>query len=438
MRVIPEATVYLDRIDGSEFERVCQRILQRLDYGEVERTPATSDRGRDLIIKGPKGYLLVECKHSINGSVGRPVVQKLHSAVLSFGAEYGMIMTTGRFAKPAIVEADRLADLGTKIELIDRQGLAHMASRAGIDLVMGDAPLTTWVYEISDSSGLLKQIKKYVNQLFESRPRRPSTLTKILDRKITWIAAYQIRYDLDAFFETSVGMIHDDYIDDASFLLSGDTGEPVGDRISDFFDTLPTVRYSDHPIRENDPDVSSFALNVTRILDLGREDIIERHSEEVSYYGGNNVFYTKLCVPNRRQFTVTDLRQVHFPVSKSRIQLLKTTRTIEYLEHPEAEIDVLQSTLRRCNLCNKKVVLGAKPYLCNHCGSAAHRQILSRLRWKRFKSHGFDCDQCGRTMCRNCARVAGGILRKKVLCQSCVPKSKYPERKISHFLPLEQ
>lgn len=102
---IKRSTIYLNSIDGFEFEKVCRIIFSNLNYGYVESTPLVGDKGRDLIIHSNEGKILVECKHHPKSSIGRPVVQKLHSAVISEGAIKGIIVTTGTFSKDAILHA---------------------------------------------------------------------------------------------------------------------------------------------------------------------------------------------------------------------------------------------------------------------------------------------------------------------------------------------
>ena len=52
------------------------------------------------VIDGTRRGIVVECKHT--STVGRPVVQKLHSAIATFdfdGPKRGMVVTTGRFTE---------------------------------------------------------------------------------------------------------------------------------------------------------------------------------------------------------------------------------------------------------------------------------------------------------------------------------------------------
>ena len=76
--------IRLDMIDGFGFERACADIFSGAGYGRVERRGGVADGGVDLLIRGDDGGLtIVECKHHPNGSIGRPVVQKLHSGFCS-------------------------------------------------------------------------------------------------------------------------------------------------------------------------------------------------------------------------------------------------------------------------------------------------------------------------------------------------------------------
>ena len=96
-------TVFLDSLDGFAFEALCQRIFEKSGWGHVERIGMTGDAGRDLIIHSTnKGKIIVECKHQPKTSIGRPIVQKLHSAIISSNSNQGIIITTGKFSQQAI------------------------------------------------------------------------------------------------------------------------------------------------------------------------------------------------------------------------------------------------------------------------------------------------------------------------------------------------
>lgn len=96
-----EASVFLDKMSGFEFEDLIADILTRLELGKVEKVLYTQDGGRDILVRSPNGLIVVECKHHPKGSIGRPVVQKLHSAVITSKALKGILVTTGHFTKEA-------------------------------------------------------------------------------------------------------------------------------------------------------------------------------------------------------------------------------------------------------------------------------------------------------------------------------------------------
>jgi HJR/Mrr/RecB family endonuclease len=96
----------LDDLSGFEFEDVTEDIFRNLDYENVRQAERTADEGRDIlmeeVVDGTRRGVVVECKHT--GTVGRPVVQKLHSAIATFnfdGPKRGMVVTTGQFTGPA-------------------------------------------------------------------------------------------------------------------------------------------------------------------------------------------------------------------------------------------------------------------------------------------------------------------------------------------------
>jgi len=88
----------LENVSPREFEDWCKILLERHFGCEVESTPYVGDKGRDLIIHHHDHKILVECKHQPNSSIGRPVVQKLDSAIRHDNAKHGLIITTGRIS----------------------------------------------------------------------------------------------------------------------------------------------------------------------------------------------------------------------------------------------------------------------------------------------------------------------------------------------------
>ena len=131
----------LDELSGFEFEDVMEDVFRNLGYESVRQASRTADEGRDIIMEetvdGQPRAVIVECKHT--ESVGRPVVQKLHSAVATFeydGPKRGMVATTGRFTCPATEYAEELAtrDAPSPLDLLDVTALRQLADDLGLDL----------------------------------------------------------------------------------------------------------------------------------------------------------------------------------------------------------------------------------------------------------------------------------------------------------------
>ncbi|MFP4188165.1 MAG: restriction endonuclease, partial [Halobacteriales archaeon] len=124
----------LDELSGYEFEEKTVRILEKLGYENVHQLPRSGDKGRDVVAEDSDGTaVVVECKHT--GTVGRPVVQKLHSAASTYdhdGGTRGMVVTTGRFTSPAREYAEKVG-----VELVDGRDLREIGDEIGMDMYNG-------------------------------------------------------------------------------------------------------------------------------------------------------------------------------------------------------------------------------------------------------------------------------------------------------------
>jgi ssDNA-binding Zn-finger/Zn-ribbon topoisomerase 1 len=108
----------LQKISPYVFEDRIAEMFKRLGF-EVEQTAYSGDCGRDGILKKQGKKYLYECKrYGDNTKVGRPEIQKLHSAMVFDGAETGYFVSTGSFTKEAADYAS-----SCKIELIDGSAL---------------------------------------------------------------------------------------------------------------------------------------------------------------------------------------------------------------------------------------------------------------------------------------------------------------------------
>jgi restriction system protein len=103
---------YVERmavLSPEEFEDMVAEWLRCLGWEDVEVQPMSGDAGKDIIGTDPHGNInYVEVKYQ-HGVVGRPIVQKLHSAMVVDKIGFGMIVTTAAsFSSQAITEVEKI------------------------------------------------------------------------------------------------------------------------------------------------------------------------------------------------------------------------------------------------------------------------------------------------------------------------------------------
>lgn len=91
----------IDNLSPRGFEIFCAEMFKALGY-KTTLTPISGDYGRDIILNKDGKTIFVECKHySKNNSIGSPIVTKLLGSIAAFGADGGIVVSTGYFTKSA-------------------------------------------------------------------------------------------------------------------------------------------------------------------------------------------------------------------------------------------------------------------------------------------------------------------------------------------------
>jgi len=117
--------ILTEEMKPDAFERLTQRMLRESGFIHVEVTGRTGDGGIDgkgiARINGLMSFhIAFQCK-KYKGSVGAPDIRDFRGATVG-RSDRGMFITTGRFAKAAIEEANR--DGVAPIDLVDGDQLA--------------------------------------------------------------------------------------------------------------------------------------------------------------------------------------------------------------------------------------------------------------------------------------------------------------------------
>jgi hypothetical protein len=245
--MVYEETVYLDTIDGFGFEDLCTKIFERLQWGKVEHIGLTKDGGCDVVIHLPQGgSIVVECKHQPNTSIGRPIVQKLHSAVISSGAVKGMIVTTGKFSPDAIEHAKTIS-AKTPIELIDIYGITDLAERAHIKLLFSTSSSPILSFPASDIPGLGQKLNVIFDR-FQSSPTSASEIMKLIPNNLKLEAKYLIRYDIDQDFTTTVGVIRSLHEHDLTLIVDAEDGSFMDSKSVSFLENSSLIEPTQIPV----------------------------------------------------------------------------------------------------------------------------------------------------------------------------------------------
>ena len=202
MKVPTSEKIYLKMLDGFDFENLCAKIIEKLGWGRVTVTPKVNDGGKDLIIEGPNSKVIyVECKHMPDSKIGRPVIQKFHSAIMTSKASEGIVITTGSFTKDAI---EHVKNLNLPIKLIDLLTLSEMAQSIGIILIAGENVVDI-SYTAYASDSLLEKIQYSRFRNVKTNPRKIEELIKFETIQKGFLPIYFITYSIHEKFSTTVG-----------------------------------------------------------------------------------------------------------------------------------------------------------------------------------------------------------------------------------------
>jgi len=399
----------LDDFSGFEFEDLMEDVFRNLGYENVRQSRKTADEGRDVlmeeVIDGERRAIVVECKHT--DSVGRPVVQKLHSAVSTFdfdGPKRGMVVTTGGFTSPAEGYADDLRDAGDPypVELIDGTDLREIADEIGLDLYNGRIEIICdrTLRPFDPTAGLEAPVREAFHDVENlDAEDLPAPTARVDFRPVV-----TIRADVDAVFETSVGVIH--RIDETDrFVVEAGRGRPdtmresVRRLIEDNHRQTTALDGNELSAGFDELEVHRFGRTETEYKDWAVDRLRRRHTTTVEYTGGNNVTYTKTCEPNQSDVSVQSISPTYLPRIRQTTRLESYEYPLEYYAAGPSRVTV-EDGIHRCVHCEAS---GEGPELtyCGNCGSV---NCPSHTKTERLE---------GTPICTGCAVTERFALRTK-------------------------
>jgi len=416
-------TVYLDEVkDGFEFQEVCADIFRRLGWGKVE-TFTTQDKGRDINIVTTEGSIVVECKHQPGSTIGRPIVQKLHSATISFGGIKGMVVTSGKFSDEAIEHARNLSKT-TPIVLVGWHELRKLAHKAGIALHKSAEGASPVIYGYRVDTTAMRQETLDSLARYQSRPRKIGDLAKIVQWSWEPRFAYRVKYDLVQTFRSSTYTLKEIKKYGHVIMVDGSGTRMTGSKVHDFVSRAPLEDF-DKIVSGggmgNIGDARGMSDNFTiprhEVSNIAEDIIIDDNTSVIKYRGKNNVTYKKLCRPSRKSVRIADIRQVVIATYAIKVSVLGREITRKVINNTETTKFIDGGI--RCETCSKPIVDDARRggQACNACGRLTHARRM-------FRSCGFSCKACKKTICPGCTTSKRRMLLfKRRLCGECAGAS---------------
>ena len=347
----------LDEVGGFEFEEVMCNVFRNLGYEDVERSRRTADKGRDITMidsssNGQNTAVVVECKHT--DTVGRPVIQKLDSAVRTYdydGPKRGMIATTGRLTNPAIKYAEKVG-----IEIFDGQRLREVADNVGMDLYNGRVEIVTDnVLQPPHSQDLLDEFYKAIDRIkYLSPDDVPEPFTTISLHPVNAVVTNTTRV-----FETGAGVIHT-VNDTNQFVIDGTSSNLKG--LPDELNEIVSEYELNSDIHEiNEDRYEDVVDNINRRRFEGtdqefrewvKQQEVDRLTETVTYTGDNNQTYSKECVPSADDVTIEMLQPFYVSRVDASIKMNRRTYAIDWFATDD-DAWIMDNTIEKCRFAEE-------------------------------------------------------------------------------------
>ncbi|MCK8816746.1 restriction endonuclease [Natroniella sulfidigena] len=397
--------INLNNYSGEEFESLCQQILDNI-YDKVELTPLVNDKGKDLIITHNSKKIFVECKRWSN-SVGRDVVQKFHSAMITAKVKRGIIITTSRLSKPA---KDYIKEDVTdcEIESIEFEELKELGAKHGYNIFWEEEDII--VDEIKQAS------EQEIKNIFETKlkiklkahPKSIADYLAIKDRKTTYATCYKVDYSVDTLYKSQATKYR---INEESYIYFDEQGKPLGSRLTRFLESAEGKEVSENAY--------DFSSKEEELKSKTIEKAINRHSERIRYKGKNNVTYRKKVVPKKKDVTICGVEKIKYP--KDKINLKVSNQVIEAAGYFNGLNRLVRSESNiRSEYTNKRLNNGV---LCSDCGKIAD---------KPETGESYSCNKCDKLICYDDSYYYTFLkLFNRFTCEECAQEMNRDIGKIS-------
>ncbi len=375
----------LDTLNGYDFEDLVARIMKKVGYKDIILTPKSNDKGKDIIMnfedKNKSYPVVVECKHQ--NFVGRPVVQKLQGAMLHEkkrrGFIKGMVVTSGKFSPTVNEYVDEINEdhsSSMKIELIDGKKLKRLCEKYDIIILNGKIQVIT-NNSVDSLEG--KEVKNQIFKEFHDIIGHKDNLLKF-DSKTIFYPCYYMKYNLDSEFCTSIGKVnHIQKINEEIFMDGMKEGKINREVEEHFFNKgFPRIIQLK---KDKSKKIIPFEFTEKEIEDIASEIIVEESTENIAYYGKNNVRYTKRCKPHPRDIELKETKAVYIPKIVNNIKI-KNQNYLQEVFSNKHKLLYDKNEFNKCKTCGREsTFFNYNIYFCKKCGKilCSHHKKLDYL-----------------------------------------------------------
>jgi restriction system protein len=377
----------LENLNGFEFEELIADIFRKKGFKNVVVTPRTNDGGKDITMdevtfSGEVIKVVVECKHH-KTRIGRPVVQKLHSAVSTLeysGKKKGYIVSSSTFTDSAVdyVQIVNKQSDDLILELIDGKKLKEITCDLGINLKNGviealSNKSISYSSELVIKTNILEYNFNNINNINKDQ-------VSVENLKTTFHPIYYINYDIDSQCSTSVGVIHEE-TGDGQLIIDGRTGNGLEKKLMNFL--LKNINNENKITKGNCLQYKlDFQKNENELKNRAISEIINSHTKDITYTGKNNVTYNKTCTPSPKDIIIHNCKSLYYPEWTLSIKAKQKNYIVSFAESA-GDIFTVRNDTKTCQICNHK--LEKNKWYCTYCGSIICKKHLKVTRLRKVK-----------------------------------------------------
>lgn len=391
---ITNLSYYLNQFDDLspfEFEDMVAQMLYCKGWTNVELTSRTADKGRDIIGLDPKGRrVFVEVKQH-EKRIGRPVIQKLHSIMVTEKAERGVVVSTSDFSADAIEYART-----SKVKLMDGKKFIETC-----EYLLNNAPRSDSLCMPVNSEKLMATAYEHFNSYIFTYPQPPSNFI----RKAKFLPFFYTPYlivnaSVDQDFQNKSGSFnYHMYYPNVGYIFS-EEGQLLNDKFKgtklqyaiDIKNIQKHLNEKDIPFRKKTiPSINRDKL---------RKFIQRFRTEKRKYRGQNNQVYTRTCKPTLANI---DIHQVF------KYWQLKTAIDLKIDKYTKFRTEFENNETVGINLLNYPTKKDTAKIIrmCQKCQALMFKGSL--------KSKYLKCQGCGMILCQDC-------IHENKWCINCAKK----------------